>query len=336
MFSRIVSSLAIFAALSAPALATQVSIPYTFTANTPARAAQVNSNFGALAGVINGNIDASNVSTLGFYAANLIPTTTLQAVFGGSVKYTFSNGLTVNGGLTLGTPLAASSGGTGLIASGANGNILTSNGTTWVSSAPVVIAGYVDLTTAQTKNNVFTINAPTGSTNVAIFQTNGTNVGLVRASDGAYGVGASYYGANANVAGTVTTGTPITSQYGGTGLTTSGAPGNSLVSNGVGGWQAVPSAIAPTYGTNGSSYPASHFVAGTCTLNVSSCAVVLSGAAAYTTGYSYACWADPAAIGDSGGLVPSVGNKTGTGFTVFIQGGGSLTGNTAAFGCYGN
>jgi hypothetical protein len=35
-----------------------------------------------------------------------------------------------------GTALPAANGGTGLTASGTNGNVLTSNGTTWVSSAP--------------------------------------------------------------------------------------------------------------------------------------------------------------------------------------------------------
>ena len=39
-------------------------------------------------------------------------------------------------GVTLSTPLAAASGGTGLSSVGTSGNLLTSNGTAWVSSAP--------------------------------------------------------------------------------------------------------------------------------------------------------------------------------------------------------
>jgi hypothetical protein len=41
-------------------------------------------------------------------------------------------------GLTLGSALGAASGGTGLTAPGTNGNLLTSNGTAWVSSPPAV------------------------------------------------------------------------------------------------------------------------------------------------------------------------------------------------------
>jgi hypothetical protein len=46
------------------------------------------------------------------------------------------NALTQLSSLTLATALAAASGGTGLTASGAIGNVLTSNGTTWTSAAP--------------------------------------------------------------------------------------------------------------------------------------------------------------------------------------------------------
>ena len=41
-------------------------------------------------------------------------------------------------GLSLGSALGAASGGTGLTAAGTNGNVLTSNGTVWVSSPPAV------------------------------------------------------------------------------------------------------------------------------------------------------------------------------------------------------
>lgn len=43
--------------------------------------------------------------------------------------------ITVAGGLNLGTPIPATSGGTGLSSVGTAGNVLTSNGTTWVSAA---------------------------------------------------------------------------------------------------------------------------------------------------------------------------------------------------------
>jgi hypothetical protein len=54
----------------------------------------------------------------------------------GSSNLTF-NGTTLTANtLSLTNPLGAANGGTGLNAVGANGNVLTSNGTSWVSSAP--------------------------------------------------------------------------------------------------------------------------------------------------------------------------------------------------------
>lgn len=52
--------------------------------------------------------------------------------------------------LTLGAALPATSGGTGLTASGSLGNVLTSNGTTWASSAPA--AGGITYTVTKTAN----------------------------------------------------------------------------------------------------------------------------------------------------------------------------------------
>ena len=57
--------------------------------------------------------------------------------------------ITALSGLT--TALTTAQGGTGLTSSGAVGNILISNGTTWTSAAPNVLNGnYVDLTSNQT------------------------------------------------------------------------------------------------------------------------------------------------------------------------------------------
>ena len=44
--------------------------------------------------------------------------------------------LRVSGAVTFTTALTAANGGTGLTAVGTSGNVLTSNGTAWVSSAP--------------------------------------------------------------------------------------------------------------------------------------------------------------------------------------------------------
>lgn len=45
-----------------PSLATSITIPYTFSPNTVIVSAQVNANFSTIAGVVNGNIDNSNLS----------------------------------------------------------------------------------------------------------------------------------------------------------------------------------------------------------------------------------------------------------------------------------
>jgi len=47
------------------------------------------------------NIDHVNIGSAGLYASQLIPTTGAQATFGGSVAYTFGNGLTVNGAFSI-------------------------------------------------------------------------------------------------------------------------------------------------------------------------------------------------------------------------------------------
>ena len=64
-------------------------------------------------------------------------TVTSVAVSGGSTGLTTSGGpITGSGTITLAGTLAAANGGTGLTAAGASGNVLTSDGTNWVSSAP--------------------------------------------------------------------------------------------------------------------------------------------------------------------------------------------------------
>lgn len=66
-----------------------VSIPYSFAASTDAVASQVNANFTALAAIINGNIDNTNIGPAGLFASQVVPTTTGQATFGGTVAYAF-------------------------------------------------------------------------------------------------------------------------------------------------------------------------------------------------------------------------------------------------------
>ena len=64
------------------------------------------------------------------------------AVPAGKTMWVYNNGTNVveamnhAASLTLGTALAASSGGTGITSPGSSGNVLTSNGTAWASTAP--------------------------------------------------------------------------------------------------------------------------------------------------------------------------------------------------------
>lgn len=97
----------LFAGCAHRASATTCSVPNTFTNGTTADASQVNANFSSLQTCGN-NIDHNNIGAAGIYATQIVPTTVGQSIFGGSVTYQFSNGLIVNGGLTLGTPLGQS------------------------------------------------------------------------------------------------------------------------------------------------------------------------------------------------------------------------------------
>jgi hypothetical protein len=75
------------------------SVPNTFTNGATADAAQVNANFQAL--VTEGN---------SLTAAQMTPGTIADATFGGPEKYTFENGLDVNGTLTAKNGLAVTGG----------------------------------------------------------------------------------------------------------------------------------------------------------------------------------------------------------------------------------
>ena len=133
-----------------------ISRPFAYTPGSVILSSQLNQNETVLYNAVNGGIDAANVGTLGFQAAQIKPTTSAQATFGGSagITYTLPFPLAVIS-LSLVSPLPATSGGTGLGTSGSSGNILTSNGTAWASTTP----SFVDLTTAQTIGGVKTFSA---------------------------------------------------------------------------------------------------------------------------------------------------------------------------------
>jgi hypothetical protein len=69
---------------------------------------------------------SGSVTSVGLSAPALFTVSGSPVTGSGTLALTYS-----------GTALPAANGGTGLTASGTNGNVLTSNGTTWVSQAPV-------------------------------------------------------------------------------------------------------------------------------------------------------------------------------------------------------
>lgn len=68
-------------------------IPNTFVTGTTINAAPFNGNFSAVATAVN-SVDNTQIGVAGIFASQIIPTTTGQATFGGSVPYTFATALT--------------------------------------------------------------------------------------------------------------------------------------------------------------------------------------------------------------------------------------------------
>jgi trimeric autotransporter adhesin len=127
---------------------------------------------------------------------------------GGTTGLTFSGGpITSAGTLTAGGTLIAANGGTGLTSPGAAGQVLTSNGTTWVSQA---ITGTVSSVTGSGSG----INVSPTSGAVVV-----SNTGVTAATAG---TGISVSGATGNV---TFTNSGVTSIVAGSGISISGATG---------------------------------------------------------------------------------------------------------------
>jgi hypothetical protein len=82
-----------------PAAAITCSVSHVFSTGETLTAANLNANPSNEVTCIN-NIDWHNVGSAGFFASNLIPTTTGQATFGGSSLYTFPAGINAGGPVT--------------------------------------------------------------------------------------------------------------------------------------------------------------------------------------------------------------------------------------------
>lgn len=141
-----------------------MAVPYTFaTATSPIPLSQLDTNFGTPITLGNTAIQLGNTVTQ-------LNNMTLANVSVASVAIAFPNNFLANSTATLGnavitlgstttsvgnltlsnvtissvsTPITAAQGGTGLTAVGTSGNVLTSNGTAWLSQAPAAATGNV-------------------------------------------------------------------------------------------------------------------------------------------------------------------------------------------------
>jgi hypothetical protein len=85
----------------------------------------------------------------------------MTIILNGTTGVTFPNGVTMSDGTS--APVTAAQGGTGLNAVGTSGNVLTSNGTTWVSQAAAAFdTGTVMLFAQTTAPTGWTKNTSTG------------------------------------------------------------------------------------------------------------------------------------------------------------------------------
>ena len=301
----VVGLIAAIALGSHKADATTCSVPNLFTNGTAADANQVNANFSALQTCGN-NIDHTNIGNGGVYATQIIPTTVGQAIFGGTVAYQFSNGLVVNGGLTLGTFLGIASGGTNA-GSFTSGALLYFDGTEFNSatvSSPLsftagalsigsigqsnVTNGYVDLSTTQSVGGAKTFTSAVKSN--SFFQSN-------LAAGNFYYEWANFDTGSIGAIGSANTGsvsgvTPNAWELAAPGVHTYIAGDTSGNVGVMGHLGASGTYVPPSYTISGASVASSqHTVSDNFTGTGTTTTVTLSGSAAYTSATTFSCTA---------------------------------------------
>jgi hypothetical protein len=114
------------------------------------------------------NKGSGSVTSVGLSAPALFTVTGSPVTGSGTLALSYS-----------GTALPAANGGTGLTASGTNGNILTSNGTTWVSQAPVTATASYTRTSFTATVGQTTFSATYTAPYIEVYQ----NGALLNASD---------------------------------------------------------------------------------------------------------------------------------------------------------
>ena len=142
-----------------------------------------------------------------------------------------STGAATHSSLTLGTPLAITSGGTGVTTPGTSGNILTSNGTAWVSSTPATAVSSLN---GQSGTVVTTDLGGIGAITWAFYAVSAP----YPSGTGIYG---GYYASNDNYASNTT--------YSGSNLRYS--PAQSLGINGINLGSYYPMLLGANYSNNG-------------------------------------------------------------------------------------
>ena len=198
-------------------------------------------------------------------------TTTGSLIVPGGVGITgdVNIGGNINSGVWSGTAIAVAKGGTGLTSPGASGNVLTSDGTNWVSSA----SGSGVNTLTYTTSSSYTKGGTISGTTLILAAADASNPGLISTGTQTIAGAKTFsntatFNSDISIAGNITSGvwsgTAISVTKGGTGLTSPGAAGNVLLSDGTN-WISSSSGVGVntlTY-TTSSSYAKGGTISGT-------------------------------------------------------------------------
>ena len=261
-----------------PVLANTVAIPNTFVNGQFIDANLFNQNFQAIATFANGNVDATNIGAAGIYGSQIIPTNVTQAIFGGTLVYTFPAGLNINGavlkanlGLTVvgTTNLAATTFSVPPTMSGANITARTIPNLSLVTTPITALTAGSNITLTGTAPNI-TISASGAVAGVTSVTASGNVLSSGGATPNITLVASPTITGNLIVAGTGQFNGPVTVQS----VLNSGAAAH----------------IIPLYTAGGADAGArAHAVSGTATATANSVIVTFLGNAVFTSISSYVC-----------------------------------------------
>lgn len=126
-----------------------LTVPNAFVTGTTIQAAPFNANFAAVAASVN-SVDNTQIGPAGIFASQILPLTTAQATFAGSVGYVFPGTLTVNGTtLTVDAmEIMVAAGGTNFIPASAGQPFQFTNAANTQNNFKILDAGGVQATTS--------------------------------------------------------------------------------------------------------------------------------------------------------------------------------------------